>query len=110
MVEARGLHRPDRPLIRVQIWDAPMEIPQPKPPFSYALSEVEAGWRWKVLDRTGASVAVGLAKDERTAEKWIRAVLRSEGVRVPNPSSRLSSEGGGSKRSSRQTAASGRKA
>lgn len=84
------MHRIGRALFRVQIWDAPMEIPRPKPPFSYALSEVEAGWRWKVLDRTGASVAVGLAKDERTAEKWIRAVLRSEGEPVSNPPSRRS--------------------
>lgn len=51
-----------------------------KQPFAYALREVEDGWSWKVLDRDGVRVAVGLAPDRVTAQQWIASVYRGEGV------------------------------
>ena len=51
-----------------------------KQPFAYALRETEDGWSWKVLDRDGVRVAVGLAPDRATAQQWIASVYRGEGA------------------------------
>ena len=57
-----------------------MRIKQPEQPFAFALSEAEEGWRWKVIDREGDSVAIGLAGDKATAQECVAAVYRSEGA------------------------------
>ena len=58
-----------------------MQTRQPKQPFAYALCENPTGWSWKVLDRDGVRVAVGLAPDRASAQQWIASVYRGEGVR-----------------------------
>jgi hypothetical protein len=57
-----------------------MQTRQPKQPFAYALRETEDGWSWKVLDRDGVRVAVGVAQDRATAQQWIASVYRGEGA------------------------------
>jgi len=49
------------------------------PSFAYSLSQMEDGWRWRVFDQDGVTVAGGADPCRAAAEAAVASLLRSEG-------------------------------
>jgi hypothetical protein len=56
------------------------------PLFAYSLSQMEDGWRWRVYDQDGVTVADG-ADPSRAAAEAAVALLLDAGVRSAEPRS-----------------------
>jgi hypothetical protein len=56
------------------------------PSFAYSLSQVEDGWRWRVFDEDGETVAGG-ADSSRAAAEAAVALLLGGGRRAQEPRS-----------------------
>jgi hypothetical protein len=54
--------------------------------FAYSLSQVEEGWRWRVFDEDGVTVADGAHRSRDAAEAAVASMLKSP----PAPSTAFS--------------------
>ncbi len=50
------------------------------PSFAYSLSQSEDGWRWRVFDEEGVTVAHGAHPSQDAAQAAVEAMLRTAGV------------------------------
>ena len=50
------------------------------PSFAYALSQSEDGWRWRIFDEDGVTVAHGAHASQDAALAAVNAMLRNAGV------------------------------
>ena len=52
---------------------------QNEPSFAYSLCQVEDGWRWRVFDEDGVTVAGGADTSRARAEAAVELTLRGRG-------------------------------
>ncbi|WP_293677618.1 hypothetical protein [uncultured Phenylobacterium sp.] len=50
------------------------------PSFAYSLSQSEDGWRWRVFDEDGVTVADGAHTSQDAALAAVNAMLRNAGM------------------------------
>ena len=52
------------------------------PSFAYSLSQSEDGWRWRVFDEDGMTVAQGAHASQDAALAAVNAMLRTAGMDI----------------------------
>ena len=50
--------------------------------FAYSLSQAEDGWRWRVFDEDGVTVAQGAHANQDAAQAAVNAMLNSAGADI----------------------------
>jgi hypothetical protein len=48
--------------------------------FAYSLSHAEDGWRWRVFDEDGETVAGGVHDSQAAAQGAVESTLRAAGI------------------------------
>lgn len=48
--------------------------------FAYSLSQAEDGWRWRVFDEDGVTVADGAHPNQAAAQQAVETMLRNAGA------------------------------
>jgi hypothetical protein len=50
--------------------------------FAYSLSQAEDGWRWRIYDEDGETVARGAHPSQQVAQAEVETVLRGVGMEI----------------------------